>query len=98
MISTPANGLQAAPPAGGFTDRYEPWMKVCDSAGTRWFCIVDRLKPSSIRCWSRTGANAVYWNRRYEPWATARGERLKTGEPYRVFTPFLEGPESDRRL
>jgi len=25
-----------------------------------------------------TGADAVYWNRRYEPWAIARGERLKT--------------------
>jgi len=25
-----------------------------------------------------TGASAVYWNRRYEPWATARGERFKT--------------------
>ena len=25
-----------------------------------------------------TGADAVYWNRRYEPWAMARGERLKT--------------------
>ncbi len=26
----------------------------------------------------QTGADAVYWNRRYEPWATARGKRLKT--------------------
>jgi deoxyribodipyrimidine photo-lyase len=26
----------------------------------------------------QTGADAVYWNRRYEPWATARGERIKT--------------------
>jgi hypothetical protein len=26
----------------------------------------------------QTGADAVYWNRRYEPWARARGERLKT--------------------
>ena len=25
----------------------------------------------------QTGADAVYWNHRYEPWATARGERLK---------------------
>ena len=27
---------------------------------------------------SETGADAVYWNRRYEPWATAQDERLKT--------------------
>ena len=26
----------------------------------------------------QTGATAIYWNRRYEPWATARNERLKT--------------------
>ena len=26
---------------------------------------------------SQTGATAVYWNRRYEPWAKARSERLK---------------------
>ena len=25
-----------------------------------------------------TGADAVYWNRRYEPWAVARAERLKS--------------------
>ena len=25
---------------------------------------------------NESGADAVYWNRRYEPWATARGERL----------------------
>src|SRR5271169_5695736 len=25
-----------------------------------------------------TGASAVYWNRRYEPWATTRDERIKT--------------------
>jgi deoxyribodipyrimidine photo-lyase len=30
------------------------------------------------RLLDQTGADAVYWNRRYEPWATARGERLKT--------------------
>lgn len=28
---------------------------------------------------SETGANAVYWNRRYEPWATQRDERLAKG-------------------
>ena len=27
----------------------------------------------------QTGATAVYWNRRYEPWARARNERLKQG-------------------
>lgn len=27
---------------------------------------------------SETGADAVYWNRRYEPWATARDEAIKT--------------------
>jgi deoxyribodipyrimidine photo-lyase len=26
---------------------------------------------------AETGADAVYWNRRYEPWARARGERIK---------------------
>jgi deoxyribodipyrimidine photo-lyase len=26
----------------------------------------------------QTGADAVYWNRRYEAWATTRGERRKT--------------------
>lgn len=64
---------------------------------------------------SETGATSVYWNRRYEPWATRRDELIKTalkekgvearsfnagllrepwnvttksGEPYKVFTPF----------
>ncbi len=27
---------------------------------------------------AETGAGAVYWNRRYEPWALARNERIKT--------------------
>ncbi|HEY1944645.1 MAG TPA: deoxyribodipyrimidine photo-lyase [Roseiarcus sp.] len=27
---------------------------------------------------AETGADAVYWNRRYEPWAMARSERLKS--------------------
>jgi deoxyribodipyrimidine photo-lyase len=27
---------------------------------------------------AETGADAVYWNRRYEPWATARDAKLKT--------------------
>jgi deoxyribodipyrimidine photo-lyase len=26
-----------------------------------------------------TGADAVYWNRRYEPWAVARNEKIKSG-------------------
>ncbi len=33
--------------------------------------VLDRLLQE-------TGADAIYWNRRYEPWAIARGERLKT--------------------
>ena len=27
---------------------------------------------------SETGATSVYWNRRYEPWATRRDEKIKT--------------------
>ena len=30
------------------------------------------------RLLEETGANAVYWNRRYEPWALARNARIKT--------------------
>ena len=70
------------------------------------------------------GADAVYWNRRYEPWAVSRNARIKqsltdrgiaarsfnasllsepgklltrTGEPYRVFTPFWNALRSTYR-
>ena len=46
-----------------------------------------RRRPDSVRrgpaelvindLLRQTGADAVNWNRRYEPWATARDERLK---------------------
>ena len=37
--------------------------------------LAERVIESLI---AETGADAVYWNRRYEPWALARSERLKT--------------------
>jgi deoxyribodipyrimidine photo-lyase len=36
-----------------------------------------RAQPLIDELVARTGADAVYWNRRYEPWATARNERIK---------------------
>ncbi|WP_306016340.1 deoxyribodipyrimidine photo-lyase [Oceanicaulis sp. MMSF_3324] len=69
-----------------------------------------------------TGAQAVYWNRLYEPWARDRDERIKsalkddglktrsfngslivepwdiatkTGNPYKVFTPFWKTLKAD---
>ncbi|MEQ9334270.1 deoxyribodipyrimidine photo-lyase [Thalassobaculum sp.] len=44
--------------------------------------LVLRRGPAAAaidRLVSETGADAVYWNRRYEPWATARDETIKTG-------------------
>jgi len=34
--------------------------------------------PAIERLVAETGADAVFWNRRYEPWATARDEGIKT--------------------
>ena len=52
-----------------------------DSLRQRGNALVLRQGPAEIvinQLLDQTGADAVYWNRRYEPWATARGERLKT--------------------
>ncbi len=52
-----------------------------DSLRQRGAALVLRRGPAEIvinQLLDQTGADAVYWNRRYEPWATARGERLKT--------------------
>jgi deoxyribodipyrimidine photo-lyase len=43
--------------------------------------LVLRRGPAEIvinKLLDQTGADAVYWNRRYEPWATARGGRLES--------------------
>ena len=48
--------------------------------------LVIRCGPAEIviaRLLDQTGADAVYWNRRYEPWAIARGKRLKTALKHR---------------
>ena len=85
--------------------------------------VLRRGKAEDVldRLLHETSASAVYWNRRYEPWAIARTGRLKirfaasgidvrsfngglihepwtvksrTGEPYRVFTPFRKALET----
>ncbi len=51
-----------------------------DSLRQRGNKLVLRRGPAEIvinRLLDETGADAVYWKLRYEPWATARGERLK---------------------
>jgi deoxyribodipyrimidine photo-lyase len=42
--------------------------------------VLRRGKAEAVidRTVQQTGATAVYWNRRYEPWARARNERLKS--------------------
>ena len=52
-----------------------------DSLRQRGNALVLRHGPAEIvinHLLDQTGADAIYWNRRYEPWATARGERVKT--------------------
>ena len=52
-----------------------------ESLRRRGVALVLRRGPAEIvinQLLDQTGADAVYWNRCYEPWATARGERLKT--------------------
>ena len=52
-----------------------------DSLRQRGNALVLRRGPAEMvinQLLDQTAADAVYWNRRYEPWATARGERLKT--------------------
>lgn len=52
-----------------------------DSLRQRGNALVLRRGPAEMvinQLLDQTGADAVYWNRCYEPWATARGERLKT--------------------
>ena len=52
-----------------------------ESLRQRGNALVLRRGPAEIvinQLLDQTGADAVYWNRRYEPWATARAERLKT--------------------
>jgi len=52
-----------------------------ESLRQRGNALVLRRGPAEMvinQLLDETGADAVYWNRRYEPWAVARGERLKT--------------------
>lgn len=51
------------------------------SLGDRGNALVLRRGPAGEaidRLLAETGADAVYWNRRYEPWATARDEDIKS--------------------
>ncbi len=45
--------------------------------GTRLILRRGKAEMVLSRLIHETGAEAVYWNRRYEPWATARSERLE---------------------
>ena len=52
-----------------------------ESLRRRGSALTLRRGPAEIvinQLLDQTGADAVYWNRRYEPWATARDQRLKT--------------------
>jgi deoxyribodipyrimidine photo-lyase len=48
------------------------------SAGNRLVLRSGSAAPILEELLAETGATSVYWNRRYEPWATARDERIKT--------------------
>ena len=47
--------------------------------GTQLILRRGKAEAAIERTVQQTGATAVYWDRRYEPWATARNERLKNG-------------------
>lgn len=49
------------------------------SRGTQLLLRRGKAEVVIDRIVQQTGATAVYWNRRYEPWARARNERLKKG-------------------
>jgi deoxyribodipyrimidine photo-lyase len=74
----------AGPWAPGGAARW--WLEAAlaalqESLRRRGSALVLRRGPAESaieRLVEETGADAVYWNRRYEPWALARGQRLKT--------------------
>ena len=60
---------------------HESLRALDDSLRQRGAALVLRRGPAETvidELLDQTGADAAYWNRRYEPWATPRGERLKT--------------------
>lgn len=96
-----------------------------EARGSRLQCFAGPSRDTLLRVAAQSGAEAVFWNRRYEPATEARDAAVKralreqglraeshngalliepwqvqtrTGDPYRVFTPFWRAVQAQWRL